>query len=104
MPPTATAMAQVSTKILNSPLNNSLPKVGGYGRGGDSVGIRLTPQNKNQINMVRRQPLPWYYQIPLEQTTTDSDSNWVSFELNQWRYCGNWNPKKNPKRILYKIN
>lgn len=71
MPPTATGMAQVSTKILNSPL----PKVG-YSR--DNVGLRLTQQNKNTINMVRRQPLPWYYQLPLEQAT-DSDSNWVSF-------------------------
>lgn len=75
MPPTATGMAQVSTKILNSPLNNSLPKVG-YNR--DSVGLRLTQQNKNTLNMVRRQqPLPWYYQL---EQTTDSDSNWVSFE------------------------
>lgn len=77
MPPTATGMAQVSTKILNSPLNNSLPKVG-YGR--DNVGLRLTQQNKNTVNMVRRQPLPWYYQLPLEETT-DFDSNWVSFWL-----------------------
>lgn len=79
MPPTAT-MAQVSTKILNSPLNNnSIPKVG-YQLGRDNVGLRLTQQNKNTISMVRRQPLPWYYQLPLEQTT-DSDSNWVSFSV-----------------------
>lgn len=75
MPPTATGMAQVSTKILNSPINNSFPKVG-YTR--DSVGLRLGQPNKNTINMVRRQPLPWYYQLPLEQTS-DSDSNWVRF-------------------------
>lgn len=83
MPPTAT-MAQVSTKILNSPLNNnSIPKVG-YQLGRDNVGLRLTQQNKTTINMVRRQPLPWYYQLPLEQTT-DSDSNWVSFSLEKSR-------------------
>lgn len=80
MPPTATAtgMAQVSTKILNSPLSNSVPKVS-YNR--DNVGLRLTQQNKNTLNMVHRQPLPWYYQLPLEQTT-ESDSNWVSLHLN----------------------
>lgn len=66
MPPTATGM---STKILNSPLNNSLPKIGYNNR--DCVGLRQ--QNKNTMNI----PLPWYYQLPLEQAT-DSESNWVS--------------------------
>ncbi|XP_037052455.1 zinc finger CCHC domain-containing protein 24-like isoform X2 [Bradysia coprophila] len=73
MPPTATGMAQVSTKMLNSPLNSSLPKVA-YSR--DNGYRTVTQPNKNTINMVRRQqPLPWYYQLPLEHNT-DSDSNW----------------------------
>lgn len=72
MPPTATGMAQISTKILNSPLNNSIPKVA-FTR--DNVGLILTQQNKNTLNMVHGHP--WYYHLPLEQTT-DSDSNWVS--------------------------